>query len=287
MALTRAAPGDLVAVCTAGGWDDIVAAATGWSDVAIVGIQTDRIRLAFTGSVSIVVGTGEGDRRYEGTSEWTTDVIAEPCSVRVLADPGVDAFAEPGDAVAASGFRVDAGVLPATALFRRLAGRSSLPIDPFEALFGPTTARSVEDAAVRQEDAGPADHRIALGILVFSTGERVVVDEPMVLGRNPRAVTRADRTDGTDGADDADGTDRQLAHRLVRLAGASVSRQHAEIRVDRWHASIQDLGSSNGTRIRLPGRSTVPLRVGDPVDLAIGAVVELGGDVSFVVEEVA
>ncbi|MDJ0770269.1 MAG: FHA domain-containing protein [Ilumatobacter sp.] len=142
--------------------------------------------------------------------------------------------------------------------------------DPFDAMFGHTIVRAVEDAAVRDEPAG-ADRRDPLGVLIFSTGDRVVVDRPLVLGRNPQSG---------DAPPDPEA-------RLVKVAGAAVSRRHAAVRLDHWQAFIHDLGSANGTHVTLPGRAPQRIEPGEPVSLVPGATVELGGDVSFVVEEVA
>jgi len=108
-------------------------------------------------------------------------------------------------------------------------------------------------------------------VLLFSTGERVVVDKPLLLGRNPQA--------GGETAGDSP--------KLVKLPGSAVSRRHAAITVDRWRAHIDDLGSANGTELTLPGSAPQRLAPGRPVGLVTGARVDLGGAVSFVVEEVA
>jgi pSer/pThr/pTyr-binding forkhead associated (FHA) protein len=119
-------------------------------------------------------------------------------------------------------------------------------------------------------DASVVEHvHDPLGVLVFSTGERVLIDRPMVLGRNPKPADESSPT------------------RLVRIASPGVSRRHAVILVEPWSATIDDLGSSNGTCITYPRGVPTPVVAGAPVDLVIGAVVELGGDVSFVVEEIA
>lgn len=162
-----------------------------------------------------------------------------------------------------SPFGVERGVVPAAVLDRDVVAGAD---DPFDAMFGNTIVRTVESAAVR--DRGTADPA-PLGVLVFSTGERVLVDQPLVLGRNPEPVAELGRA------------------RLVKLPGAGVSRRHAAITVDRWRACIDDLGSSNGTAVTPPGRPSQRVRPGQPVDLVTGARVDLGGDVSFVVEAVA
>jgi len=114
--------------------------------------------------------------------------------------------------------------------------------------------------------------RVTLGVLVFSSGLRVVVDAPLLIGRNPGVRPRVASRFGP---------------RLVRVSGRGVSRRHLAVSVDRWRATIEDLGSSNGTSVKIPGRSPMSLVPGMRLDLVAGAVVDLGGEVSFTVEEIA
>jgi hypothetical protein len=44
---------------------------------------------------------------------------------------------------------------------------------------------------------------------------------------------------------------------------------------------LEDLNSANGTIVALPGRPPARLRAGEPVILEQGAVIDLGGEVSF------
>jgi FHA domain len=242
----------------------LLAAAADWRHGAIVvHDQFDhRLSLAVIGAVAVDVGSSFVGRRIVGEPAWTQHSIDGPERVTIAVGEAIDGITD--DALTHC---IDGGVVPASVIRRRFAPPAGDSTDPFDALFGRTAIRTVEDAAVRPRDEARND---PLGVLVFSTGERVMVDRPMVLGRNPKPS--ADLTATT---------------RLVRLASPGVSRRHASILVDRWHATIDDLGSSNGTRITYPGGAPSPLVPGSPADLVIGAVVDLGGDVSFVVEEVA
>ena len=146
----------------------------------------------------------------------------------------------------------------------------------FDQLFGSTVARSIEGAAVR-ESVG-ARPRSALErdqqpprVLIFSTGQRVLVDRPVVLGRSPKPTTESNQT----------------SPRLVTLSGPLLSRQHAEIRIDRWQTIIDDLNSVNGTEVTIPGEPTRRLQPGLPISLVVGTRVDLASEVSFVLEEVA
>jgi hypothetical protein len=83
--------------------------------------------------------------------------------------------------------------------------------------------------------------RPPLGWVVVATGESILLDRDVVLGRDPRAP---------------DGHQAGLL-RLVRLSDPrqEVSGQHAMIGLAAWHVSLTDLGSTNGTEIiALDGR---------------------------------
>lgn len=243
-------------------WEALVDAARERHITALVMHDIDRVRLAVSGDASIVVATATGERRFDGADAWVTDTVGAAHLVTLSTTRE-----STGDAA----YHTDGGAVPASLVSRRLTAAAVAAPDPFELLFGHTVARSVEAAAVRPADVDRAS-RATLGVLVFATGERVLVDRTIVLGRNPSPVDA-----------DAD-ADRP---RLVKLPQPGVSRRHAAIRVDRWTATIEDLGSVNGTVVRSPGRPAADLRPGQPVELVGGAVVDLGGDVSFVIEEAA
>jgi hypothetical protein len=256
------APGiddELMQLCaTSTDWDTLAAAARQRQVTALVMHDVDRLWLAVTGAGAVVVETAAGDRRFDGTDTWLVDTVDQASSVTLCSGRG-----RGDDAV----YRTDGGVVPASLVSRRLAA-APVPTDPFELLFGHTVARTVESAAVRPiaDERAP---RAALGVLVFGSGERVVIDRTLVLGRNPRPVDEAPEGSPT---------------RLVKLPQPGVSRRHAAIRLDRWTATIDDLGSANGTTLTSPAGAVTDLRPGHPVELGVGDVVDLGGDVSFVVQ---
>lgn len=248
---------------TATEWATLADAARERRVSALVMHDTDRVRVAVADHAAVVVDTADGPQRLDGTSTWRTDLVDGALSVTLVAA---------GHDTVVPTFRTDGGVVPASVVSRRLAGEVTDPADPFETLFGHTVPRSVEAAAVRpRESDRPAP--TALGVLVFATGERVVLDRPVVVGRNPRPV------------DDVEPDAPRP--RLITVSHPAISRRHAVIHLDRWAASIDDLGSANGTTVALPGRPAVPVRPGHPVELVPGAAVDLGGEVSFTVEEAA
>ena len=254
---------ELMRVCaTSIDWAVLTDAARQRHVTALVLLEAGCVRLAVTRGASIVVGTVAGDRHFDGTDGWMTDTVGQAHGVSLIARAGCG----PGEAA----YIVDGGVVPAALLSRRLA--ASAPDDPIELLFGPTTSRSVESAAVRRV-ADLAERRAADPVLVFDTGERVIVDRSLLLGRNPHPV---------------DDMHERSATRVVRLPYPGVSRRHAVIRLDRWAPSIEDLGSSNGTTVSSPATPEPNvLRPGRPVGLTFGDVVDLGGGASFVVEQAA
>jgi hypothetical protein len=112
--------------------------------------------------------------------------------------------------------------------------------------------------------------RPVLAVLAFSNGTRVPLDADVLMGRNPKV------TDTHSGA---------LPH-VVKFddVGPGLSRSHARVVLDGWQMMLEDLGSTNGTEITLPGQSRRRLRVNEPVMLEIGAVVDLDDDLYFNVE---
>lgn len=248
----------------------MLAATCHWLEGAIVTIGAGIVHVGLRGPIAARID----GRIVPGRDEWIVEDVAAASRHTSIELLPVDDRAAGGCTDRARGdcarsdvvwtHRCSTGVVPADAVRRTVTWADDA--DVFDALFGATQARTVEDAAVR-----PVPELRAVGVLVFSTGDRVVADRSMVIGRNP----------STGGPHGPPGTPR-----LVRVEGAAVSRRHAAVTVDRWRASIVDLGSSNGTQVATPGRAAVTLRPGIPVDLLAGARVELGGVVSFTVEEV-
>lgn len=115
--------------------------------------------------------------------------------------------------------------------------------------------------------------RPPLGVLVFSNGERVVADRTVLIGRNPRVS----------------GTLTGELPRIVKLesAGQGLSRTHAEVRIEGWQMLLEDLQSTNGTEVTLPGQATRRLHAGDPVALVPGATVDFGDELQCTVEVVS
>ncbi len=106
--------------------------------------------------------------------------------------------------------------------------------------------------------------------LVLSTGPRIEMDRPVLLGRAPEAARFA----GTE------------VPRLVSVSNPErdISSTHAEIRPAGGHVVVTDLNSTNGTVVHRPDQPSVRLQPGTGVPVGAGAVIELGTGVTVSVE---
>jgi hypothetical protein len=253
---------ELIELVGAGGELDQLLTCVGDRDFGIAQTDGSVTRVLTRGAVEIVTRSSSEeriaptpelfDRSFNGLSAAE---LLDSCSIPASGAAAVEMWS---------------GAAPASVVMWSPNREAPSPFAPssIDELFGATLARSVEDAAVRAVDQ--MEHHQPLGLLVFSTGDRVLVDGPMLLGRNP------ERDEG-----DAIGA------RLVRLPGPGISRMHAAIAIDQWQAVVDDLGSLNGTLIEFPGRSDRIVEPGSPVPLCVGARVHLGDDVYFEVEAAA
>jgi hypothetical protein len=130
------------------------------------------------------------------------------------------------------------------------------------------------EAACRQCDATlPLDPvivaRPVVGVLRLSTGDVLMLDRDVVLGRNPPADFTG-----------ANGEDRPHVVRLPSADG-EISRTHLRVTLSGWHVLVTDLNSTNGTLVTLPGRDPEQLSPGVPVPIRPGTVVALAEGVNF------
>jgi FHA domain len=130
--------------------------------------------------------------------------------------------------------------------------------------FGDPKARSCVVCGVSRGRRGPAPQpgpRPPLGALVLDDGSALELSTDCVVGREPAldpSVTAGEA-------------------QPLGIVDAAVSRVHARIHLDGWQVLLTDLGSVNGTRIRLPGkRSEQPLEPNVPVPLQSGTRVLVG-----------
>jgi len=74
--------------------------------------------------------------------------------------------------------------------------------------------------------------------------------------------------------------------RLVTLTGnEDISRNHAQFTIEGDTVVVTDLHSRNGTIVTLPGRSPQQLRAGEPTSVLADTVIDLGGGVTLTVRE--
>ena len=130
--------------------------------------------------------------------------------------------------------------------------------------FGDPNARSCVVCGVSRGRRGPAPQpgpRPPLGALVLDDGSALELSADCVIGREPTLDPSV-----------AAGEAQPLA-----IVDSAVSRIHARIHLDGWQVFLIDLGSVNGTRIRLPGkRSEQALEPNVPVPLQSGTRVLVG-----------
>lgn len=103
--------------------------------------------------------------------------------------------------------------------------------------------------------------------LALSTGERVVVEQTLVIGRDPQGLGQADAAGG-----------------VLAISELELSRTHARIVRGGRGLVVIDLGSTNGTAVVADGQR-VTCSPGVPVPVPAGAVVDFAeGVVTAVVE---
>ena len=175
----------------------------------------------------------------------------------------------------------------------------------YDHLFGDTSYRTVEDAAVRpvDDDAGSpsatgiedrtvvasdlaqlrAKRRAGRGrpaaeeaptpafFVELSTGGREPLDQPLVIGRAPSAA--------------ALGGDRIPRLITMTTPNQDISRTHAQISVEGGTVVVTDLHSRNGTIVTLPGRAAQKLREGETTPVIPGTIIDLGDGATLTVQE--
>jgi hypothetical protein len=106
--------------------------------------------------------------------------------------------------------------------------------------------------------------RPPLGVLLLDDGSVFQLDRDYIVGREP-------------GLDGSVASGRARALRITDESGI-VSRVHAKVQLDGWRVLVTDLGSANGTRVRLPKQNAdAQLQPHVPFVLTTGSQVDLGG----------
>jgi hypothetical protein len=114
--------------------------------------------------------------------------------------------------------------------------------------------------------------RPVLGRLRFADGLVVDLDRPLVLGRRPDQAA-SEKIGGEEPG-------------FVALPDPqrSLSRVHAEVRIEEWHVMVVDRKSANGTVVVLPGEEARQLHPNQPCLITFGTEVMLADVASFVFE---
>ena len=110
-----------------------------------------------------------------------------------------------------------------------------------------------------------ADGAVSDGRIELSTGQVIELTRSAIVGRNPRV----------------EGTMHGEVPATIKIEGTqALSRSHAIIRLEGWQVMVEDLDSANGTTVTLEGRPPRRLRVGEPILVDHGALIDLGGEVT-------
>jgi len=218
-----------------------------------------------------------GDRESEAVSDLAAKAAASESGEAASPEPGSGAPGQPFDAVVlvagtpgepeAPQPRPPLPRAPQDELSRAPGGPQVVGVYCKNGHFDDPEARfcAVCGISMNQQTLVPRPGpRPPLGVLIVDDGAVFQLDANYVIGREPTLDTSV-----------AAGEARPL-----RIADESsmVSRVHARIHLDGWLVLVTDLGSANGTRIRLPGQATdQPLTPHVPAPLRSGSRVDLGG----------
>ena len=145
-----------------------------------------------------------------------------------------------------------------------------------EAVDPSTDGWDVPDENVDDDIAPPADDdsdgepEARSAVLVFSNGERVLIDRRVLIGRNPKV------------GDDIEG---EMPH-LMKFdgPGQGLSRTHAQISLDGGDLLLEDLESTNGTEVQLPGQQRRRVRPGEPMVVVAGTLIDFGEELHCTIE---
>ena len=126
-------------------------------------------------------------------------------------------------------------------------------------------------AAAPKATAPVAEVQPKLVLAASPGGTREALTEPLLVGRSP-SVSKV-----SGGA----------LPRMLTIGGLDqdISLNHVQFTLEGGTVVVTDLHSKNGTSIVLPGKGPQTLRAGEPTAVIVGTVIDLGGGVTFTVEE--
>ncbi|SMQ75457.1 FHA domain-containing protein [Agreia sp. VKM Ac-1783] len=136
---------------------------------------------------------------------------------------------------------------------------------------GLTVTVSELEAMRRLESADDAATTDGPGRIVLATGDVVLLDRPVIVGRRPRAQ----RVQGD-----------VLPHLVtVPSPEQDVSRSHLEVRVEGRHVLVVDLDTTNGSVLHRAGTPPLRLSPGEAVLVLNGDIVDIGDGVTLLFED--
>jgi hypothetical protein len=186
-------------------------------------------------------------------------------STDITAVPDLEFSAPPPPAPDASGLgEHDGGTVVVGDLPARPADDKTVVVDEIARLRAGRSGGIAPPAAPMAAAAPPAP-KLSLEL---PDGSREPLDAVVLVGRAPSAPADA------------------LRSRLVRLEGdGDISRNHARVSLEGDTVVVTDLGSRNGTIVRIPGRAPQKLREGEPTPVLVGTVIDFGGGVELSIRE--
>ena len=271
---------------TAGGETVTVegSSATTWAERSLREVTTMRIDVADSEEAEDLVIPGGLVRMARTDRPPPTSV--EPADMPIPVEPGDTTIPPP----------VEPAETPAPASLTEEAGWAQPSVSPPAAAASPEPPQTAAEKGTSEHDgltqagnwtsgAGggepgpdpedrppePGAHARPVARLMFSSGEIVEVDRPVVVGRAPEA-RRLGATDEP---------------RVVTVSSPhqEISSTHLEIRpgagADHGSAVVTDLGSTNGTVVVQPGLPPEDLQPGIAVQLLPGAIIDLGDGVTI------
>lgn len=132
-------------------------------------------------------------------------------------------------------------------------------------------ARALREAAQSSVPPLAPPRRPAPARVRLSTGQTVLLDRTVVIGRRPRST----RVTGTD-----------LPHLVaVDSPQQDISRSHLELRVEGDSVVATDLRTTNGTTLHRAGSDPVRLHPGEGTVVVTGDLLDLGDGITVVIED--
>jgi hypothetical protein len=198
--------------------------------------------------------------------------VADESAAADIAPPAGPPLSNPPSSPAAPAFGGRVSTPDSTVIVQPEVGDDGATRSPAFAPFDAEAdlAHTLSDGASDEPFADDEPAAAVLGVLVFSDGTRLDVDRAVLIGRNPKVV----------GA-----VDGPLPHIMkYEGPGQGLSRTHAEIRVEDGEMVLEDLESTNGTEVELPGEPRRRVHGGDPIVIVPGTLIDFGDELHCTVE---